>query len=322
MADRAWSSTNSTDASLAGNYSGNAAPATGDTLILNAVGTANLSTNLGYYTNVAGCTINALDGFVANVGAEASGTNAATYLVLGSSGTTNAYIGRTGGGLVGNGSPLFLLDGSSGTLKVNVYKTGSKTGSYPCLCVKGSAVTVNAYGGEMGFAVRPGETGTLSALNLLRSEDASTSPVVRCGKGATMPSTVIVERGTLYSNSTSTITTLKVSGPDAVFVSEADSTGAITNVVLTEGRMIHKGTGGITTATVRANCTLDLTQDAQSKTLNTVYADAGAKVLLDNGNPSSITHSAGGTNLVTIVCTGGLGTVTISAPAGMQLSIQ
>ncbi len=322
MADVVWSSTSSTSASTAGNYAGNSAPVTGDNVILNGVGTANIETALTFYTNVLGLTLNVYDTFVAKVGLEASGTNNASYLAVGTTGTSNVFVGRSAGGNSGNGSSLMLLSGSSGTFKVNVYKTGSKLGTYPCLCLKGTVVELNAFGGETGFAIRPTETGTLTQLRLL-SDDQYSPPIVRCGSGTTFPSVVTVERGTLYSNSTHAITTLNISGPEAAVRTQTDSTGAITGVAMVEGsKFVHRGTGAITTATVRANCTLDLSQDAQAKTLDKVYADPESSILLDNGVAGSITHSAGGTNVPVIVCTGGIGTVKITAPAGMALSIQ
>lgn len=321
MADKVWSSTSSTDASASGNYAGGT-PSTGDKLILNSIGTANLETGLASYTNVLGLTLDILDAFTAKVGLEASGTNNATYLAPGTSGTSNVFVGRNTGGSSGNGSSLILWNGSSGTSNIYVYKTGAKSGTYPSCCIKGTVVNLIAFGGETGFAIRPTETGTLTKLRLLSDENYS-PPVVRCGAGATFPTTVTVERGTLYSNSTHSITTLNISGPQAAVRTETDSTGAFTGVVMVEGaKFVHRGTGAITTATVRTNCTLDLTQDAQAKTLDLVYADPDSEILLDNGVAGSITHSAGGTNVPVIVCTGGIGTVKITAPAGMALSIQ
>ncbi len=323
MSDRVWSGTASTDASAAGNYSGNAAPVTGDNVILNDIGTANLETGLAYYTNVLGLTLNATDAFTDNVGLEASGTNNASFLKVGTSGTSHIYVGRNEGGNEGNGSPLMLLDGNSGTFIVNVYKTGSKNGAYPCLCLKGTAVTINAFGGETGFAIRPTDTGTLTALSLLKYTGFA-PPVVRCGSATTFPSVVRVDAGALYSHSTHAISsTLYVNGPESITETQADSTGAIVNVDLSDGaKLIHKGTGAITAVTARANCVLDYSQDAQAKTLDEVQARAGSTINLDNGNASSITHSAGGTNVPIIHCPDGIGTVTISAPAGMALSIQ
>lgn len=321
MADKVWSATASTDAAAAGNYAGGL-PVTGSNLILNNIGSSDLAVGLGYYTNVLGLTFNVYDAFTSKVGVEASGTNNATYLAVGTSGASVLYIGRSAGGIANNGSPLMLIDGSTGTMTANVYKTGSKSGAYPCLCLKGTGVAVNAFGGETGFAIRPTETGTLTALRMLKDTNYS-PPVVRCGAGTTFPSTVPIERGTLYSNSTHAITTLKLSGPEAVAQTEADSTGAITNVDLSEGgKLIHKGTGAVTAVTARATCILDYTQDGQSKTLDAVVAHPGSSILLDNGIVGSITHSAGGTNVPIIFCPGGIGTVTITAPAGMALSIQ
>jgi hypothetical protein len=322
MADIVWTSTSSTDVSAAGNYAGGA-PVTGSNLILNGVGTASLTTAINTYpTNLLGLTLNATDAFTADIGLEASGTNNATFFKLGASGTNNAYIGRNMGGDVGNGSSLMLLDFNTATSNVFVYKTGSKSGAYPCLCIKGTQVALNVFSGELGFAIRPTDTGTLTALSMLDDDDF-TPPVVRCGSGTTFPSTVRVDRGTLYSHSTHAMTALKVVGSEATVETEADSTGAVTYPDLYDGAtLIHKGTGAITAATVRASCTLDLSHDAQSKTLDAVQAFAGSTINLDNGNASSITHSAGGTNVPVITCPDGPNTVTIHAPAGMALKIQ
>jgi hypothetical protein len=322
MSDRNWQSVSSTDISATGNWSGNAALATGDTGILNGIGTAALATGLAYATNILGCTLHVFDSFTATMGLEASGTNLASYFKLGTSGGSTINIGRNVGGPRGNGSSMLLIDGNTGTQTVNVYKTGSPVGSYPPLCLIGTGVTLNAYGGSTGFAVRPGETGTLIALSLLQN-DNSAAPEVRCGKGTTYPATVRVEYGDLRSLSSNGITTLKVSGEKGKFISEVESTGAVTTATLTDGGiMVVKGTGAVTTVNLGAGCTLDYTQDARAKTLDAVTAYKGSKVLLDNGISSSITHASGGTFVTVITCPDGIGTVEITAPAGMALKIQ
>ncbi|HEY1189528.1 MAG TPA: hypothetical protein VGE74_17920, partial [Gemmata sp.] len=193
----------------------------------------------------------------------------------------------------------------------------------PVLCVKGATVNLYAYGGETGFAVRPGEVGTLGTLSLLKQTGQNTGAVVRVGKGAVWPTTVFVEAGTLYSHATNTLTTLKLTGGEGQAFTETDSTGAITGVDIGEGgKFFHRGTGGIAAATVRASSTFSLAQDARDKTLDEVVAYAGATIDLDNGKADSITHSGGGTNVPTIYCVDGIGTVTIKAPAGMSLNIR
>jgi hypothetical protein len=323
MAFPVWTSTSGNSWTAVANWSGNAVPVNGDTITFNGVGTANLTSGLANATAVSSCTLNVDAAYTGTIGVESTGTATATYLEFAGTSTVTVNIGRRESDQAGNGVALLLLS-CPGTSTVNLFKVGSPSGQYPPACVKaGTATAINAYGGQLGVCVRPGEAGTLTALRLASNNQGDGNPLVRIGPGVTMPSAVYIEAGAVYTRSTGTAAFVSVTGNGASYVVQPDATGAHTNIEIADGGSVtYCGTGTITNATVRANCTLDMTQSPTAKSIDSIYADEGARILLDNGVSGSITHSGGGTNLVTIFVNGDMSRVTITKPDGMAVKVQ
>ncbi len=316
MASSTWTASAAGSFATAGNYDTNSAPASGDSLKYNSLSTYSVTSGLSA-TGVNALTLDITAGYTGKIGVEATGTTAATYLTLGTSGTQVVYIGRDDGGSSGAGPQLVLVKpNSSGTVNVYVYKSGSAATSYPAVRVLGQAVNLYCYGGETGVALMPGETATLTALTLGTSPQAGASgnPIVRLGSGATLPATLNIGAGTCYSRSSDNITTANIDG-GATYIVEAECTATHGTINVYEGRVIYNGTGAVTTVNVYGGATFDMSQDqASGKAVTTINAYEGSTVLLDNGVNGSIT-------VTTVSVKGDPRKVSLSKPVGMSIAL-
>lgn len=317
MASKTWTASAAGSFATGANYDDNTAPATGDVVKYNSISTQNVTSGLSA-TGVLGVTLDVTAGYSGKIGVEGAGIVPAAYLTLGVTGTQTVYVGRNDGGTAGNGPQLALIKpNSANTVNVYVYRTGSAANNYPPACFLGQAVNLYCYGGETGFAVRPGETGTLATLTLGVSPEAGASgnPVVRVGAGATLPAAVNIEAGSLYSQSTGAVTTVNVNGQSAKYVVEAGATGAHTTINVYEGKCIYNGTGAITTVNVRSGATFDMSQDQRGgKSVTTINVDEGGEVLLDNGVNGSIA-------VTTVTVRGDPRKIKLSKPVGMSITL-
>jgi hypothetical protein len=299
MAIRRWISTSDTSFNTTANWSGGTVPVTGDTIIFDGTGTANLTSNLGQ-SALTGITLIITHANASQIGTDTAGV--ATYLQIGASSVT---IGRNDGG-IGTGSQLILLDFGSTTNATNVLQTssGSANTKYPAVCLLGSAMTLTISGGNVGVAVRPGETATCASLKTTAGLLGST-PAVYAGSGATL-TTFVLDSGSLQSFSTATVTTGRTSGGRYVY----EGTGAHTTLEVDDGTVIYNGTGTITTADVRGE--LDFSHDSRAKTVTTANVYKGGTLNVDNGVPGGIVF----TNPINYP--DGLDKVQVRTPAGVK----
>lgn len=321
----------------AANWDNNTAFAADDVAFFTSFGTGSVTHAAGL-TGLAGMTLHVKAGYTGSWGVESSGIVAAAPILIGapvapgtnSSAATNItslYLGQSEGGSGGNGSPLFMLGNGVGvaagsnaaSLFIRVYKTGVAANNYPPATFTGTNLRCWSYGGEVGFAVRPGDVANLLSLHM-NTPPSSSAPIVRLGRGCSLPegtgtNAMTIEAGTCYNRSTATAVLVTVSGAGASYVAEPDCTGAHTNILIREGgNVLYSGTGTVTNWTVRANATLRIT-DGQLRSIGTINAHAGSVIDIDNGNASSF---SGG---VTINCPDGVGTITLKAPAGLGITL-
>src|SRR5688572_27038899 len=110
MATKWWISTSSTSFTTAANYSDNAAPANGDTIIFNHLGTASVLTNLG--SSLTTLTVIVEKSYTGSIGVLAVGGSSGTYLTM-DGGTV--HIERPAAFGSGSGSSLLMFDTGTGT---------------------------------------------------------------------------------------------------------------------------------------------------------------------------------------------------------------
>jgi hypothetical protein len=270
MAEKYWISTSSTSFSTAANWSDNAAPADGDTLWFNSLGTANVETDLD---------ASALDTLVINIekGAPSIGTSATALTIDG--GTVNLI--RDDNNSAAWPTLVRIANSSTNALTVNVGDSASQSsdGVYPPVQLNGAAITLNATGGYVGVGVRPGQTATLASL---RTVQGSSAPTIDLGAAVTITDAVLTA-GTVYSISASTATAVRVNGADY----RIDGNAAHTTLNVDKGTVTWNGTGTITTLNLRG--TFDASQNPRARTITTVNTYRGAVLKLDNGVAGGIT---------------------------------
>jgi hypothetical protein len=300
MATKYWISTSSTSFNTAANWSDNVAPANGDTLIFNYLGTASVLTNLS--TVLTTVTIIKEKSYVGSIGSISGATW--TYLVL--DGGTLYYEQTTGQGSA-SGSPLCMINFGGTAAVANVYDSASQSSTiyFPPLLLKGTSLTVHQSGGSLGVAPEPGSTSTLTAMRIIKGQGAI-PPKLYLGQGVTTTA-LTAETGTITSRSDQTQTAATIDG-DAVY--DWLGTGAHTTLTVGEGGKVrHRGTGTITTLNVVGE--FDRTAETRALTVTNTNIYEGAKILLDNGVSASVTR----TNApVFVQCA--IQDVTISMPLG------
>lgn len=310
----------------AGNFDNNVAMADDDIGLFTSIGTGSIIHHASS-TALTGLTLHLKSGYTGSWGVEAVGAAVAAYVKLGGSVTNKAnvlYIGGSEGGLTDNGSPLLLIEnlGAGGTnvgaMHVFGYKTGSAANNYPPVSFKGPSHRGWFYGGEYGYAVRPGELATLNSLHLNKGADGST-PTVRLGLGVTLPggsgtNGIFVEAGKLYTRSSGTAALVLVGSSEANYYVEEDCPGAHTNINIEQGKVFYDGSGNITNVTARANTTF---QRRAASVLGafTIEAYANSVIDLRNGSPGSY-------GTVTINCRDGPGTFSLYTDAGTTVNLR
>lgn len=269
-------------ADVAANYSGNAVPSNGDTLILE-----NSSVSILYGLDLSAVTLAALivkmnyTGFVGLPKTNASGSYPEyrpDYLQL--SATAIDF-----GGGVGSGTGRFKLNVGTAQMTCNVYGTGSPVETdVEALLIKGTHASnaLNVNRGSVGVAIFAGETATLSAWKAAYTANKAGDVSLRFGSGVTH-TTGVQTGGTVETNSA--ITTVTKSGGTLTH-----KAGAITTLTNNEGPVISLGTGTITNYKGAKGSKLDKSRDLRGQTITncTLYAgaeisDPGAALTFSNG---------------------------------------
>jgi hypothetical protein len=267
MATRYWIGT-TTSFTLNTNWSPTGAPASNDVLMFNGSATGSCSADLG--SSLTGVTIIVEPSFIYSIGTVVAGL--ATYLTL--DGGTLRMPKSTGAGSP-TGSPRILIDFGTGTLSatVDIESTGNSPteAAYPPVQLLGSKITANITGGIVGFAVRPGESATLTSL-----KTGGDNPRVTLGKGVTLTSG-IWNSGTIESLSDNTATTVRISKGSYTYT----GTGAHTTLYVDGGAVTYKGSGNIGTLDCRK--TFDASGNSNAVTVTNTILRAGFDVNVNNG---------------------------------------
>jgi hypothetical protein len=185
---------------------------------------------------------------------------------------------NVGTGSTGNGSGRIKLNVGSVACTLNVYNTGQPLDQgNPALTWRGTSASsvVNLNKGSIGIAFFPGNTATVSALNIGYVSNQSSDVQLICGVGVTLTTLDMNGGGVQLNNGATTITqnagTLSVLGM-----------GGVTTLNVDGGTCIYNSTGTLTTATIAENGTLDFSQDQQAKTVtNTIKMYGDSSTLSD-----------------------------------------
>lgn len=199
------------------------------------------------------------------------------YLKVGGATTVNIGTGA------GNGSGCVRVDVQSTTATFNLAKTAvslDPTGLEACL-LKGtsSSNVLNYSAGTVGIAVLPGETSTLSKLNIITNATATVLNPQNSGSVRTGPSctvTTLTQSGgssSLYGN----ITTInQIGGTTNLY-----GTSAVTTANIDAGVLVDQSSGTITTLNVSGAglAKIDFTQNNVSRTVTNCNCYKGSTIL-------------------------------------------
>lgn len=257
----------------------NATPANGDTLILDHRATGTLTLNLGK-SALTPANLIIDQSFSGGVGVAATVGTTGTYLQIGAA---LCSIGADTGEGSPTGSTNLMLDFGSTTVTVTVHDSaGGSSDTYaPPIRLKGSVITLIHKGGNVGMAVKQGETATLVAGTVTSAGEGTTTNLY-LGAGVTATA-LNANGGTIFSRSSNTTVTTMLSG-SAIYTyigtgahTTLDAHGTATCAYLGSGTITALDVSGtFTRAASGATCTIT----------NTTLRK-GAIFDIDNGSSAS-----------------------------------
>lgn len=188
-------------------------------------------------------------------------------------GDSDAYFSFTPGGLIWGGTGLAYIDVNAAAISPLILNTAAKAAPYSAgLFLLGSAlVTVQIKGGDVGFAMRAGETATAAAIKL----EAANGGSCQAGSGVTLTqwlqtggdgilgaaaTTVSADAGTLITRGTGAITTMNNYGASLY----PESTGVVAALNMLGGVTDFRSSRAsrtVTTPTIASPATLYMTTD-------------------------------------------------------------
>lgn len=305
MATCIWISTSDNSFSTAANWSTGAVPVAGDTIVFDGTGTAAMTGGLNQ-SAVAFAAIYCNQANAAQIGSLSAAGVAAYFQHA----APLVFIGQRSGNGSPAGSSLILMDSGATACTYTIAdsaSTAAVNANLPPIQLKGTALTLNGTGGNVGIAVRAGETSTLALGAVTSGQTGKTvqSPSLYLGQGVTV-TTLRVDTGYVLSRATNTEATVTVTGGTYDY----QGTGAHTTLsVNAGGTAYYSGTGTITT--LNNSGTFDRTRDGRTVTITNTNLYAGAKFLLDNGVSGSTVRT---NPPVLQQC--GMADVAFSSPAG------
>lgn len=182
-----------------------------------------------------------------------------TYLKISA---TTVTIGRG----TGNGSGRIKINFGTVQTAISVFNTGSRTESgFPSLMLRGTNASnvLNVYNGDVGVAILAAETATIATLRQVGG-------TVYCGSGVTL-TTITKSGGTLTTESAATTVTNE--GGD--FTAKG---GAHTTINMQGGTLYYESSGTITTLSVYQNGTANFNNTNITRTVTNCNLSAGGTI--------------------------------------------
>lgn len=278
------------EADNADNYSGNTVIVDNDTLVLDQ-GSKSITRDLNTAIQLA--QIDKYMSYTGNVGiAEVNADNSSkpyreyrtpTYFTTDNNSVTSTLNLELG---TGPGSGRLKFDTGAGQAVVNVYGKGTRAETgVPCVLWKGTHASnvVNNLAGDLGIAFFSGETATVATL---RSGDGPTSVAQTVCKSGVTLTTVVMNGGTLSTDSAMTTGTQN----GGVW---SHGSGTITTLNVNGGTF--QPLAGATITTLNLTGTLDATKGTASFTItNTIQMYKGARFLDPQGRAGNIVFRLNG----------------------------
>ena len=273
MATTVWIATGTgNDFDDSANWSGAAAPVSGDTLVFNSAGTGYCDGNLS--TVLTGLTVIIEKSFTGQIGSVSGAT--ATPLTI--NGGTVLFPKPSSGDSAAGSQRVMIACSGSFPLTV-VCEDGNTSGAetqYPPIQLSGTQISLTQSGGNVGIAVRPGQVATVTKFT------TSGSATLTLGEGTTI-TLGNAQGGTVTSRTANTCAALRVCGASVDV--NASASGAHTLVDVDGGKLTYSGTGTITTLNLRAECDMSKGRGCTVTTCNTYK---GYTLNVANGTPGGI----------------------------------
>jgi len=184
-----------------------------------------------------------------------------TYLQLGDTSDATDIQVTIGNG-TGSGSGRIKLNTGDSEASLKIYNTGNALeNGIPALLWKGtdSSNTVELYRGSLGIAALPGESATVSSLSVGFIENELGDATLEIGDGVTL-TTVDMSGGSVACNSA--FTTLNMTNGE---LTHRD--GAVTTMNIDGGTVYYESTGTLTTGNVGGGGVLDFRRNMGARTV-------------------------------------------------------
>jgi len=272
MSSNIFISTSSTDWNRAANWSLNQVPISNEDVYFSA-SAVSVDTNLDQHIiedeyGTALNTINFDTTYSGKIGTNNT-INTTVYLKIGSN---NFNIG-TPALTRGTGSQRLNIQAYNYGATFNIFSTATSaydTNSTPCRII-GSGLNIDASGGITGVAIGPGETSSVSNLNMVQGAG---NPTVVLGQGVTL-SNANVTAGTVINNSSSLVADAIISGGGQL--THQGNGGYLVLVINSGSYVAYTGLGTI--STLQLTGTLDLSAGIGAVTITHAYLYSGAKII-------------------------------------------
>ncbi len=189
----------------------------------------------------------------------------------------------------GTGSGRIRIDNLTTEIDVIVHNTGDRAETnVPSVLWKGTHIanTMTINKGFVGIAFYPGEAAALASLKQTYRTKPKTDTDVVVGNGVTQLTTVAKNGGTLQLSTSTTVMVLAGLGTTTVLG------GTHTAVIIYSGTMYYQSSGTITSLTVAGpNSVADFGRDLRLRTITDTYMFAGG-TLLDPEKTITYTNDA------------------------------
>lgn len=252
------------DVSIAANYSGNALPSNGDTLILEAGGS--LLYGLDALAAVTLAELRISDSFINPVGLPDINEDAGSdnsyaeyrpqYLQVGATLQNIGQVDR------GGGSGRVKIDNGSVATTLNIFSTGASLDQNRGAVIwKGTDSTnvLNVMRGTVDVAPFPGEVATIATVRIGYRNNQASDSIVVLGTGVTL-TTINISGGVLTTQSN--VTTVNQTGGELIHAA-----GTLGTLNLDGGAVRYRSAGTLTTANIGSDGNLDFRQDMRTRTV-------------------------------------------------------
>ncbi len=297
-----WLGTTNTTYSTGSNWGGAAAPVAGDDPLL-----SNGSVNIDTSINAAAVHLNSFThdmSYTGNVGTSAA------YLQLWADvaklGFPNVVAAAN------SGSQRLNLDFAAKPVAITLFDSAraAADAGYAPVRLKGSAMTLTVLGGIFCVGLLPGETSTLTALNMLAKSGPNTKKCIGyLGAGVTV-NALTMYTGNLYSNITATLPSEILWG-DATYNINGVATHTALNIASSRATVNQNVAATYTNLTVYG--TLDLSQGSGLVVVsNKALFYSGSKINDPFGRLRFSTSTTNQVEAIPVVDTAGVGTFTLT----------